>query len=313
MNRLILDCNYLSYQAFHTLGELSHGGVESGVVFGFLNRVLSLGHRFQTNRFAFCWDSKESFRRELYPKYKGNRRKEKTPEEKAQYDILYTQMTLLRHSVLDAIGFRNVFEQRGIESDDLMAEIVKTSSEPSGDIIVTSDEDLFQCLREGCSIHNPSSKKLWTKASFEEEYGITPEEWVWVKIIAGCKGDNVAGVQGVAETTAIKWIRNELKAHTKKFKDIQEQVRFLKETNEILVRLPFPKTLPIHFNGDELNPTGLMFVAEEYGMMSYLKGEQAQRWQDLFECRFSADTSEIGRAKHRTTTSQILEHRRRRR
>jgi len=299
---------------FHTLGDLSNEGLATGVIYGFLSRVVSLGHKFNTNKFMFCWDSRYSFRREIEPNYKANRR-EKSPEEQERYSVLFEQIDTLKFHALPKIGFRNIFEQRGIEADDIIAALAWLCyTKDKESMVVSSDEDLFQCLEHGAEVYNPSSKKIWTYNSFREHYGILPSEWVDVKVIAGCSSDNVKGVEGVGEKTAIKWLKNELKETTKKYKDIHEMEDALYKANVPLVKIPIAMTTTPIIREDKLSLGGLMKIAEQFGMTSVLEEKTLDRWDDLFHGEFncSEDFSGTKRQERKGVVKGIRERRKRR-
>ena len=107
--------------------------------------------------------------------------------------------------------------------------------------IISGDHDLYQCIHNYCSVYHPAQKKLMTKELFKKNYGITPCSWSLVKIIAGCKSDNVPGVKGIGETTAIKYIRGTCSEKQRdKIHKFIESERY--SINSELVRLPWPKT-----------------------------------------------------------------------
>src|SRR3990167_5779831 len=159
---LVIDSNFLCYRALFTMGELSADEARTGVIFGFLLEVLKLAKKFNTNKFFFCWDSRKSKRRRIYPDYK-QRGKEKTPDEIVLIKEAYQQFTILRTEILLAMGFRNNFIQAGLESDDLMACLsLIPKNRPM--TIVSPDEDLLQMLDYGVDIW--TGKKLVTRDSF---------------------------------------------------------------------------------------------------------------------------------------------------
>jgi len=289
---ILLDCNYIAHQAFHTTGDLAYDGLASGVVFGFLSRVLMLGHKFSTNRFAFCWDSKQSLRKKIYPQYKSNRRKDLSPEDEDRYKTLWSQMEELSHNILPSIGFANVFERNGFEADDLIAALALSKDDKPA-VIISADEDLFQCLSNKVMMYSPSSKKLWTADSFKQNYGIPPSLWSAVKAIAGCPGDNVAGVIGVGEKTAIKFLLGDLKKESKKYKDIMSRDTKSSNLNKRLVSLPldaFPfDECPINMEDDVLELRGLESVAKDYGIETFLSDDGINRWKNLFDGNYRAD------------------------
>ena len=237
---LVLDCNFLAYQALHTTGCLSTSGDDpSGVTYGFLNRIVSLAEQFHTPRLVFCWDGGNSIRKKRYAWYKL-RDAEETPAEKEARKLACQQFNTLATYTLPSLGFGNVFCFEGYEGDDVIASIV---NEWTGDkVIVSSDEDMFQLLSEGsCRMYNPTKRRMITKQTFMEEFGIHPVEWITVKKIAGCHSDKVPGVRGVGEKTALKYIRGELKANSKAHQDITCAAGVATAVrNHWLVELPLP-------------------------------------------------------------------------
>ena len=282
---LVIDANYIGHQARATMGELSNDDVPTGVIFGFLSRILSLSHSFKTNHLAFCWDSKHSYRKKKYPAYKQKRIDDKTEEELKQLALAREQFTKLRRKILPAIGFRNIFMQPCLEADDLIASIVFGKL---GDwVIVSADQDLYQCLQNNTRMFNPSKRKMMTVERFKEEYKIHPSKWKDVKGIAGRTSDNLPGVKGVGESTAIKYLREKLKKDSVKYKAIEAGIESgLVEAHMRLVKLPYPKTKEPIFAPNEFDVKGLKRVCKKYGLSSFLKGEGLQDWKGMMKGEF---------------------------
>jgi len=232
MKRLIIDSNNLGYAAHYSVGGLSSDGNRTGVIYGFLKKILFLAETFDTNQFIFCWDSKHNFRKKFYPKYKGNRWKNLTDEQKKERVIVRQQFKELRRKVLPELGFKNNYVQWGFESDDLMASIVydNTYLKDNDFIMVTSDNDMYQCLNF-CSIYNLQKNESFTKDDFIKKYKIMPEQWALAKAIGGCDSDNVKAVNDVADpkketSRALSYIRGELKKGIiyNKIKEFEEDI-----------------------------------------------------------------------------------------
>lgn len=278
---VILDCNYIGHQARYATGNLSHDDVATGVVFGFLSRVLSLARFLRSNRLVFCWDSRHSYRKKLFPEYKANRHQNLDEEQLEELETTLAQFRLLRLKILPTIGFKNVFMQPGLEADDLIAII---TYEMLGDfVVVSADEDLFQLLRNMCTrIFNPSKKKFMTHKKFVEEYGIGPHQWATAKSYAGCPTDNIPGVKGVGVPTAIKFLCSELNNDSKKHIACQNMDGKLRQRNWDLMHLPHPKTKPVQLQHDEFSMEGFKRVCKKHGMESFLREDRLEEWQDLF-------------------------------
>ncbi len=254
------------------MGGLSYDNKPTGVIYGFLKTVSALQDSFNTNHVIFCWDSKTNKREEIYPAYKQNRRnkyKDLTEEEIELEKEFRFQMGNLRRIYLPEIGYKNTFIQKGYESDDIIARICHNL--PNGDeaIIVSSDKDLYQLISGNVSFYNPSGMKILTLQGFVKKYGIKPFEWRMVKAIAGCPTDGVAGVIGVGEKTAIKYLRGELKNTSKIFIRITSQAGMdIYKRNRKLVILPFKGTKTFELQEDELSEEGWHKVTKALGMNS---------------------------------------------
>lgn len=267
---LILDSNYLCHRTKWSTGGLTYKGDATGVIFGFLNSLAGFQDLFRTSNFVFCWDSKTSKRKDIYPEYKSNRVKVVYTEEEIEFDRTFRkQMKKLRTTYLPMIGFRNVFVQKGYESDDVIASVCQSLRKDNEAVIITSDKDLFQCIRPNVSFYNPQKGKIITLQGFKKQYGIKPHEWGLLKAIAGCPTDNVKGIKGVGEKIAIKYLTCKLKDTTKVFLRLNSAngIKIFNE-NYPLVRLPMRGTKQFKLRRDKLSESGWKQVIKLLGMKS---------------------------------------------
>lgn len=282
MNRtLVIDCNNLCYSAFYTFWKLSYEEKKTGVVFGFLQRILFLADKFDTNKFIFCWDSRKSYRKLIYPEYKANRRKDLTEQEEIDYALAFKQFDALREKVLPGLGFGNVFQQNGYEADDLIAEaVLHTNGEF---IVVSTDKDLYQLLHK-CDIYNQRTKKIITHKDFQEMYDIPCSRWVGTKSLMGDSGDNIPGIKGVGLKKAIQWIKNELPKGVIKNRIKSADNFELLARNIILIELPYPgiKKIKMIMKEDEFNRNKFVDIFVDYGFESFLRKDMLNKWVDLF-------------------------------
>jgi len=264
---LILDTNNLCHRAFHALGDLSHEGIRTGMVYGVLRDVLYLQDLYATDRVVFCFDRGRPKRLDDCADYKGRRRRGTEEEMDARAEV-NVQIKRLRTKYLPAIGFRNVFSQAGYEADDVIASVCGDLPEGDGGIVVSTDGDLYQLLSaDRVVIWNPRKRKPVTQASFTAERGIGPSMWPHVKAIAGCPSDNIAGVRGVGEKTAVKFLTGRLKSESKAFGRIVADDPLV-ERNLKLTRLPYPGVDRFALREDEVTPGRWERVARKLGMAS---------------------------------------------
>jgi len=281
MVTLVIDGNFLAHRAQYSMGSLEFDGEGTGVIFGVLTEILNLGLFFETNDIIFCWDSRHSYRKKIFPGYKEKRRV-MDPQKRKDREAVQKQIKRLRKKILPKIGWNNQLLQAGVESDDLMASVV--FNKLGEFMIVTSDQDLYQCLLRNVRLWNPAKKQLMTVKKFQKEYVITPDSWRYVKAIGGCKSDSVPGVRGVGEGSAIKYMMGDLEESSSKYVATEKAIKngemdlYLK-----LVTLPYPKTKEPEIVGDSLTMEGLMEVCEECGLDSFLEKEKMREWKTLFK------------------------------
>lgn len=279
---LLIDSHALGYQACFAKGNIDKtldDGEAIGVVLGFLDWILYLGSKFRTNSFEFCWDCSHetSLRRRRYDFYKAQRQEvdEETKKTKRAAKIQFRQ---LRDVILPKLGFANQHIAPGYEADDLIAKIVQ--SRLGRYVVVTSDADMYQVLY-GAKFYNPFTDMLVTSASLLRDKGVSYDQWCLVKQIGGCKSDNVPGVPGVGEATAISFLRKELPVHTKKYKAIvSDEGLDIIERNRWLVEIPLRSTpLPEH-KPDTFSYMKFRNTCLELGLDAPL--EQRTRWERFF-------------------------------
>lgn len=235
---LLIDVSFLGHRAFHTTGGLTHRSVGTGVAYGILREVKYLLEWYRPIGTAFCFDSRHSLRAEVYPKYKANRRTYTGAEAKMR-NALDEQLTALRREHLPAMGFKTVLQRKGYEADDLIAFLARELHFGDTAVIVAADKDLYQCLTPNVRMYNPVTKKEYTSEDFRKEWGNHPTVWARCKAVAGCKTDNIKGIDGVGEKTAMKWICGNLPDDHPKSRAIVGGLKRVTR-NMDLVQLPFP-------------------------------------------------------------------------
>lgn len=274
MNILAIDCHALCYQAFYTLGHLSYREVRTGVVFGFLKDVVRLRDEFRARATVLCFDSRKSKRKELAPWYKLRRHtKELTKEEELAREELYRQVHALRTKHLPRMGFANVWMQEGYESDDLLAGLAQSVSATTDRLtVVSGDHDLLQILAPNVELYRPSKHKVYTDRQFARDFpGLRPRDYAKVLAIAGCKTDEVPGVPGVGEKTAVKFLTGQLRDGQAKRDAIIAQWQSVVLRNKPLVKLPFEGTDIPFVTEDRFSQDGWREVCLELGISSIPK------------------------------------------
>ena len=203
---LLIDGHSIAHRAFYGVPLLTNGqGQYTNAVYGFLNIMLSIIEKEKPDLLGVTFDlSAPTFRHQFSPEYKGNRKG--MPEE------LRPQIPLLK-KVLGAMRI-HVIEKEGFEADDILGTLAKAGEKEDMNVtIVSGDRDLFQVTSDQIEVKIPRTKKTGTEIeSFfakdvQAVYGVTPKAFVDVKGLMGDASDNIKGVPGIGEKTAIKLIK----------------------------------------------------------------------------------------------------------
>lgn len=281
---IIIDSPALCHRAKHAMKnvDLSHDEMKTEIIFNFLNDVLGFAKRFDSDAFAFAWDSKKSYRTVLYPQYKWKRKEKKTKEERDFDSLAYKQFCRLRRDILPALGFENNFIQTGLEADDIISSLVQQMNCPK--IIISRDNDLWQLIGLSTSQFDFQSKKLMTREKFQKKYcSLDPHMWRCVKAIAGCTTDNVAGIEGVGAPTAAKYLSGSLPMHYKTFKNIESHTgQEIIKRNKPLVHLPFEGTKEYVYKENILHSKDFYDTFERLNFQSFLNQNSFREWEDAF-------------------------------
>ena len=284
---LLIDCNALGYAALfamHDINLTNEDGIRTEIIYNFLLRILNIAKKFDTNKIVYAWDSERKYskRKKRYKEYKENRRKDLPEPELKMIYIMKDQLELLRNRILLQMGFNNVYKYKGYEADDIIAYIARGYTNEF--VIVSSDNDFYQCLTDKVSIYDPNPRKdsYFTKEMFIEKYGIHPKKWRMVKCLAGCHSDNVKGIEGVGEMTAIKYLKGDLPAHYKIYRKIENERHNIININYPLVSLPFPFFPGVPLIDDKLHKRKFRQVFEHYDFNSFLTHEKWTEWKAVF-------------------------------
>lgn len=271
---LIFDFSPIIYQAFFACCNVPLSGLRNALVLSVLSEIVSIAEATRIGQAVFCFDSKTSKRKKIYPLYKSGRRDKCTPQELKRFAIMDEMRTTFRKNILPRIGFQ-CFVKKGLESDDLIAAIVY---EKLGDfVIVSTDKDLWQLLACNVKQLNPNSGEMMTMMRLLEDKGVTPGQWRKVKAIGGCAGDRVPGcAEGIGEGRAIKYVKGQLKEPwVGKIERAKKQLKL----NIKLTQLPFQKiSLPI-WESNQPSCKNLNEVLQEYGIH-----KQARLMENFTSC-----------------------------
>ena len=206
MKLMILDGNSIVNRAYYGVRPLNApDGTPTNAIYGFVAILQRLLEEQQPQAVCVSFDLKApTFRHQQYEAYKAQRKG--MPEE------LAAQMPILKE-VLDAMGIRR-YELEGFEADDILGTAAAICEKSGWDcVIVTGDKDSLQLITDTTSVCNVKTRMgqtetvLYTPERFQEEYGFAPPLMVDLKALMGDSSDNIPGVPGVGEKTAMDLVQ----------------------------------------------------------------------------------------------------------
>lgn len=215
---LLIDGNSFCYRAFYAIRSLSTSkGQPTNAVYGFVAMLNKLIAQQKPDYLAVAFDLKgPTFRHKKFADYKVQR--------KPMPDDLSVQLPVIKR-VLHAYRIP-IFEKKGYEADDVIATLAKRLSQTKAEIlIVTGDKDILQLVASNVKVINPHKDDLildegWVKKRF----GVAPDKITEIMALAGDASDNIPGVPGIGEATAVELIKqfgtlDEVLANTDKIKN----------------------------------------------------------------------------------------------
>lgn len=203
----LVDGMSLVFRAYHALAQAnfrSPDGIPTGAIYGFTNIITNFLEKENPEYIAVAFDtSAPTFRHEKYDFYKANRAE--FPKD------LEPQLPIIKQ-ILDLIGIRRI-EIPGFEADDIIGTIAKKNANHKNHFfLVTSDKDFYQLVDENISVLKPASFKnedfeVISYSGVYEKFGVSPSQVIDVLALTGDSVDNIPGVKGIGEKTAIPLIQ----------------------------------------------------------------------------------------------------------
>ena len=298
---LVIDALNMFIRNYIVNPMISTNGNPIGGAVGFLNSVKKLMREANPDQVIICWDGAggSQKRRTVVKEYKQGRKPlrknykiEGMSEQSEKENMSWQQRILME--MLNEMPIMQLMLDR-VEADDIIA-MVTQSPKYAGwqKVIVSSDKAFLQLLDGETVLYRPIQKKAWTKNTVIEEYGISPENFVIARAIAGDKSDNLAGIRGAGLATISKRLDflcedkmhtlddvygycNETESKVKFYSNVVENWDTV-ETNYKVMNLTPPSISvqgrqKINYALDnfefELNATGLKCQSVEHGFGSY--------------------------------------------
>ncbi len=279
---LLLDGNSMLFRAYYATvyGRMmkTSNGIPTNAIFGFITMFQKALQEIEPDGVMVAWDAgKPTFRHEAYAEYKGTR-KELDQELIVQFPIA--------REFLDACGIAR-YECEGIEADDIIGSFAKAHPEVHTTIL-TSDRDLLQLNDDTTDVllmkKGISEMQRMDQPALLDMYGLSPKQIVDLKALMGDSADNIPGVKGIGEKTAIKLLNSyhsvegvyehldEMKGKMKeKLENGRESAKMSKFLATICIDAQIPFTLDdVAFHGFDSQVNAFY---QKYEMKSFLQME----------------------------------------
>lgn len=272
--RLVLvDATAFCYRAFYALKGLSTSfGQPTNAVYGFINMLNKIIKEKNPQFLAICFDvSRDTFRQKKFADYKIQR--------PPMPDGLVSQMPLIKE-IISAYGIK-IIEKEGYEADDIIATLASKAKErglPA--TIISSDKDILQLVNDDAVVLSPSKDEevFYDKHKVEERFGVLPSRITDIIALMGDDADNIPGVPGIGEKTAVELIKafgslddllnNIDKIKSEKIKNaVKMNIEMIKLNSELAV---LDKNVEIDFDLDKLK-VGEPNSKELYRLFKYLE------------------------------------------
>lgn len=222
---MLIDVMNLCFRVHFAHEHLStKKGVCTSVLYGFMDHILYLNHKFPDTPMIFCFDAGHTWRHDFADKkYK---RKRTTSEHRTK---IYEQIEPL-FGFLNCFGYHTLMVH-GTEADDLIGilsyQFIKKHEELKV-LIYSGDRDYFQLINDRVTViktQGGSHLMKMTEKELKADYGLKPRQWVRFRSLCGDASDSIKPVKGIGTKTAMKMIQAGVDASVKKFEDLPRKVR----------------------------------------------------------------------------------------
>ncbi|AIF67078.1 DNA polymerase I [Terribacillus saccharophilus] len=277
---VLIDGNSIAYRAFFALPLLNNDkGIHTNAIYGFTTMLFRILENEKPTHLLVAFDAgKTTFRHETYKEYKGGR--QKTPSE------LSEQFPLLRE-LLDAFSIKH-YQLNQYEADDIIGTLTKQAETDDFEIkVISGDKDLLQLVSDKTTIQltrkGISEIDSYTPDFLLENMEVTPDQIIDMKALMGDSSDNIPGVPGVGQKTAVKLLKQfqtldriyeqlddvSGKSIKQKLTDNKESAFMSRELATIETKAPIEVSLE-EINYDGFQPAAVSTIFKDLGFQSLL-------------------------------------------
>ena len=233
---LLVDAMNTFLRSFAIINHLNSKGAHIGGLTGFLKSMGYAIKQLQPTRVIVVFEGEASTnnKKNLYPDYKGNRKLKRitnfsgfSDQEEESASIETQLLRLVEYLQCLPIDLAAIDRA---EADDTIGYLATRLSENNDVSIMSSDQDFLQLVNDKITVYSPTKKKIYTPEKIREEYGVTPQNYLQMKILLGDSSDNVPGVPKLGPKKLIKNFPELQEEKTVTLKDILEKSKSTKGT-----------------------------------------------------------------------------------
>jgi DNA polymerase-1 len=269
----LMDGSSYFYRAFYAIKHLSNSkGFPTNAIFGFTQMLLNVLKEHKPDYFVVALDSRApTFRSKVYQEYKTNR--------PAMPESLASQIPYIKR-IIEAYRIA-ALELEGYEADDLIGTIAKGVESEVDVVIITGDKDILQLVSDRIQVYDTMKDKRFGVEEVIQRFGVRPEHVVEVMGLCGDAVDNIPGVPGIGEKTAIELIKTfgsieNLLAHLdqisrKKLKENLETHREMARLSRRLATIHTDVPIPFRLNDFTLSSPDVASLRDIFKELEFTK------------------------------------------
>lgn len=194
---LAIDFNNIVFGSYYGAPLINSHGKNVNAIKGFFFKLKSLIDTFNPTYIVLAndLDRNKTFRRKMYKPYKAQR--------KPMDNDICEQMRIINR-LCSLLGYPFINSEE-YEADDILGMISRFATDNNMDtIIASSDRDMYQLITDTTFIFSPKNKELLDLNWLKDNYRLTPDQWIELKMLQGDRSDNIPGIPGIGEVTALK-------------------------------------------------------------------------------------------------------------
>lgn len=194
---IAIDFNNVLFSSYYSQKLINSKGINVNAVKGFFFKIKSIKEMFEPDYIVFANDisREKTFRRKLYKPYKAQR---KSHDEDIMKQMKYASQ------LVALLGYPFINNEL-YEADDVLGMLSRFAGDNNMNIIIiSSDKDLYQLIDNHSFIMSPRNQDVLDKAWMMDHYRLTPQQWIELKMLQGDRGDNIPGIPGIGEVSALK-------------------------------------------------------------------------------------------------------------